>query len=130
VTRNLWHSCVNVSLASHFRGKPPERKRTFDRWLRAARACGPVTVYAQKTRIVFMVRVRFGGAVVRAGHLDAGLWLKRRAEHPLLSRVEDFGRIGCVHHFQLKSPDDIDAELEALMCEAYRIGKQELQARR
>jgi hypothetical protein len=57
VTKNLWHSCVRVPVATHFRGKPVERKHTWDRWLSAARACGPVTTYAQKTRIVIRRRV-------------------------------------------------------------------------
>jgi hypothetical protein len=118
-----------VSLATHFRGKPAERKRTFDRWVRAARACGPATVYAQKTRIVIMSRVRFAGAVVRVADIDARLWLRRRATHALLDAVEDFGKLGYVHHFRLRSPDDIDPELEKLMCEAYRVGTQELTAR-
>lgn len=121
---------MRVSLATHFQGKPAERKRTFDRWVRAARACGPVTVYAQKTRIVIQSRVRFAGAVVRVGHLDATLWLRRRVTHRSLDRVEDFGRIGCVHHFRLTSPGEIDAELKALMCEAYKVGTQELKAAR
>ncbi len=40
-----------------------------------ARACGPVTVYAQKSRIVFQARVRFAGAVVHNEWLEATLWL-------------------------------------------------------
>jgi hypothetical protein len=129
VTKNLWHSCVRVSLADHVRGKPAARKKTWDRWLAIARACGPVTAYAQKSRIVIMARVRFAGAVVRTSYLDAGLWLRRRAEHPRLRRVEDFGPLGCVHHFRLEHPDEIDAALEALMREAHRVGTQELTRR-
>ena len=129
VTRNLSHSCVRVRLADHFRGKPAERRRTWNRWVAAARACGPVTAYAQKTRIVIMARVRFAGAVVHNSYLDAGLWLRRRADHPRLRRVEDFGPLGCGHHFRLESAEDIDAELVALMCEAYRVGTQELTRR-
>jgi hypothetical protein len=129
VTRNLSHSCVRVRVAEHFRGKPAERRRTWNRWVATARACGPVTAYAQKTRIVIQARVRFAGAVVRTSYLDAGLWLRRRADHPRLRRIEDFGALGCVHHFRLESPDDIDAELVALMREAYRVGTQELTRR-
>jgi hypothetical protein len=129
VTRNLWHSCVRVPLAQHFTGKPVARKRTFDRWLAAARRCGNVTAYAQKSRITIMARVRFAGAVVHASYLDAGLWMRRPVEHPTLRRTEDFGRLGFVHHFRLEHPDDIDRALEALMREAYRVGTQELTAR-
>jgi hypothetical protein len=120
---------VRVPLAAHFRGKPAERRKTFDRWLEAARACGKVTAYAQKSRIIIMARVRFAGAVVHASYLDAGLWLRRKADHPRLRKVEDFGRLGFGLHFRLESPDDVDAELEALMREAYRVGTQELTAR-
>ena len=116
VTRNLSHSCVRVPLAAHFQGRPPSRKRTWDRWLAVARACGPVVAYAQKTRIVIQARVRFAGAVVRGSYLDGNLWLRR---------VEDFQPLGFVHHFRLEQPSDIDAALEALMQEAYRVGTQE-----
>ena len=129
VTKNLWHSCVNVDLASHFEGKAPGLRATFERFADLARACGPVTVYAQKTRIVITARVRFAGAVVRREWLDAGLWLKRRAEHPRLTRVEDFGAAGYGHHFRLARPGDVDAALAALVREAYLIGIQAVERR-
>lgn len=123
VTRNLWHSCVRVPLRAHFAGKPALRKQTFDRWLAAARACGPVTVYGQKSRIVFMTRVRFGGAVVRASYVDAALWMRRRVHHPRLIRTEDFGSLGFGLHFRLERPEDVDLELQTLVREAYRVGR-------
>jgi len=125
VTKNLWHSCVRIRLAEHFKSKPLLRRKTFDRWLAIARACGPVTCYAQQTRIVIQARVRFAGAVVRKSYLDAGLWLRKRESHPRLRRVEDFGRLGYVHHFRLESPDEIDDALRSLMRQAYRVGTQE-----
>lgn len=126
MTRNLWHSCVRVRLADHFRGKPAERRRTWNAWVALARACGPVTAYAQKSRIVIQARVRFAGAVVHESYLDAGLWLRRRADHPRLRRVEDFGRLGFGHHFRLESAADVDDRLKALMREAYHVGTQQL----
>jgi hypothetical protein len=129
VTRNLWHSCVRVPLGAHFAGRPRERRKTFDRWLAAARECGTVTAYAQKSRITIMARVRFAGAVVRDSYVDAALWMRRNVEHPLLRRTEDFGRLGQVHHFRLERPEDVDDALVTLMREAYRVGTQELTAR-
>jgi hypothetical protein len=123
VTENLWHSCGRYPLASHFAGKPRELRRAFDRYVALARACGPVTVYAQKTRIVFQRRVRFAGAVVRGEYVDASMWLRRRVKHPLLVRVESFGRLGYGHHFKLTSPRDVDAALGTLMREAYQVGR-------
>jgi hypothetical protein len=55
--------------------------------------------------------------------------LRRRADHPRLRKIEDFGRLGQVHHFRLERPEDVDGALETLMREAYRVGTQELTAR-
>ena len=119
VTRNLSHSCVRVRLADHFKDKPAILRATFRRWVALARSCGPVIVYAQKTRIVIQARVRFAGAVVRNGWIDAALWLMRRIEHPRVERIEDFGRLGFGIHFRLRTPRDIDARLAHLMRESY-----------
>jgi hypothetical protein len=50
VTRNMWHSCGRYDLESHFEGRDGQVRETFDRLVEAAQKCGPVTVYAQKTR--------------------------------------------------------------------------------
>jgi hypothetical protein len=115
----MWHSCGKVRLADHFAGKPADLKRTFDRLVAVARSCGPVTVYAQKSRIVIQARVRFASAVVRSSWLDTGLWFRRRATHPRLHRTESLGRAGFGLHFKLASSADIDEELVALIREAY-----------
>lgn len=97
-----------------------DRRKTYDSWLAAARDCGMVTAYAQKSRITIMWRVRFAGAVVHASYVDGALWMRRRVEHPLLQRTEDFGRLGYVHHFRLERPEDVDSALRTFMREAYR----------
>ena len=55
--------------------------------------------------------------------LDAGLWLRRRIEHPRVHRIEDFGRLGYGVHFRLNSPADIDARIVKLMREAYTAAR-------
>ena len=82
-----------------------------------------MTIYAQKTRIVFQARVRFAAVMVRARHLDTHLWLRRRVDHPLLLRTESFGRLGYAVHFRLERPDDIDNALASLMREAYVLAR-------
>jgi hypothetical protein len=118
-SRNLWHSCGNYRLADHFKGRSTVVRQLFDEWRALARACGPITVYAQKTRIVFQARVRFAGAVIHDDWLDAALWLRRRVEHSCLHRIESFGRLGFGVHFRLTKVTDIDRDLGALMREAY-----------
>jgi hypothetical protein len=125
VTRNLWHSCVRVPVAAHFAGRDPIVRATYRRFLHAARRYGPVTAYAQKSRIVFMTRVRFAGVTTRSRHLNAHLWLERPVEHPRLARVEHVGPHVWVHTFRLAHPDDVDAVLVRLMGEAYAVGRRD-----
>ena len=125
VTRNIWHSCGRYELADHFVNRPIELRKTFDRYVEVAQSNGPVTVYAQKTRIVIQGRVRFAGAVVRKNWLDASMWLKREVKHRLLFRTEYFGPLGYGCHFRLCKPEDIDRDLIEFMQEAYAIGQQE-----
>jgi hypothetical protein len=124
VTANLWHSCGNYSLDEHFRGKDPALREIWNEFQRLVEACGPVTIYAQKTRIICMVRVRFGGAVVFRNWIDLRLWLPRRVEHPLLHDTFVVPSGGYSQTFRLRPPQRIDARLAALVPEAYAVGAQ------
>ncbi len=119
VSRNLSHSCGNYRLADHFKGRSPIVRRLFDKWRAMARACGPVTVYAQKTRIVLQAGVRFAGAVAHQDWLEATVWLRRRASHRCLHRVESLAQLGYNLHLRLVDPADLDDDLRSLMREAY-----------
>jgi hypothetical protein len=125
VSRNLWHSCGNYEIEEHFKGKNPTLREIFDRLVEITRQCGPVTVYAQKTRIVFMVQVRFASVRVQKSWLVCGLWLTHRVEHPLLVKTEVFGPNSFGLGFRLSQPKDIDPTLEAWIAEAYKTGRRE-----
>lgn len=121
VTRNLWHSCGRYRIADHFRGKDPVVQRMFRKFVRLVRSCGPATVYAQKTRIVCMTRVRFAGAVARKRTLRCGLWLTRKVDHPKLQHTETFGPHSYGHHFVFADPADLDSAFAKLVREAYAV---------
>lgn len=125
VSRNLSHSCGRFKIGDHFKGKDPLLRKTFDRLVEIMRRLDAVTIYAQKTRIVFMVRVRFGSVIVKKHSLDFGLWLTRRATHPLLDRIDLFGPRIYYHRFRLTRPSDIDRNLISLINKAHKTGKQE-----
>ena len=125
VTRNMWHSCSNYSLDSHFVGKSPVVREVFDRLLALVKMCGPVTVIPQKTRIAIQARVRFAGGLARKRWFEAALWLTRKAAHPALQRVETFGPHSYGLHFRLMCVEDLDEAFGELVREAYAVGRQE-----
>jgi Domain of unknown function (DUF5655) len=125
VTANIWHSCGRYRLDDHFVGKDPVVREVFDRLDDVARGFGPVNVYAQKTSIVFQVRVRFARAMPRKRWLDGHFWLKRRVSHPRLTKVEHLLRDDWIHWFRITEPAQIDARFARLLRESYEIGRQE-----
>jgi len=126
VTANLWHSCVRVRVADHLVGRPPEVVELYRAFARAVRACGPgVRVTAVKTRIAFMVRVRFAACSLQRGGLRAHVWTKRRLRSTRFDKVEHLGRSDWIHHFHLRVPGDLDDEVRGWLAEAYRVGRQE-----
>jgi hypothetical protein len=123
-SRNLWHSCTHYTLDHHFQRCDPIVRKTFARFLAAVRRNRPVTVIAQKTRIVLMVRVRFAGGYARKNWFLTAMWLKRRAAHPRLLRLIPLGPRDFSRQFRLEKPSDVDARLAALPRESYAIGCQ------
>jgi len=129
-SHNTYHSCGNYALDDHFAGKDPLVRELFDQLLRTLEHFGPVAVYPLKTRIVFQAETQFAAAVPRKRWLEGYLWLYRRAEHPLIHRVEmhifrDYGNI-----FRLARPEDLDEALVVLLGEAYALGCQAYFGRR
>ena len=121
VTPNIWHSCGNFEMEDHFADKEFVVRETFAELERIVKEIGPVTIYAQKTRIVFQVRTRFAAVVTRKKWLNLQLWLKRETSHALLQKIEMYTYRDYGHIFRLRSPQDIDDRLGELIRESYAV---------
>ena len=124
VTRNMYHSCVRVRITDHFRGKDPLVRKLYQSFRQMVKRCGPVTVYANMTGIVFQARVRFTGVAPKKHWLDGAFWLKRRVENPRFYRIEAIPPGDYIHRFRLKTLSDVDRELAKFVREAYDVGCQ------
>lgn len=120
----MWHSCGRFRLLDHFRNKDPQLLKVFRAYRAMVRKLGPVTVYAQKSRIVFQARARFTGFIVKKHWLEGAVWFKRRLEHPRFHRILAIPPRDYVHYFKLRQTEDIDREVRAWAREAYAIGRQ------
>jgi len=126
VTANLWHSCSRHTVDEHFARADPRVREAFDRLVQLYEGCGPIVVIAQKTRIAFMVRVRFGGCTVRRDRLLTAISLARRVDHARWTSIEELAPGWIAHHLVVRHADELaDPELAALICESYHdIGEQ------
>ena len=118
-------------MEKHFEGKDKARE-LFEVFRAAVESTGPVTLVSNKMNLGFMTRTRFAGCQPRKNHLSAAVWLKRSYKSPRVRRVEQYGPRDFVIRFDIMTPEDVDAEVRALLAEARLVGDQrhEHQARR
>ena len=98
----------------------------FHRFAELVEECAPVMIAPAKTRIGFQARMIFA-AVNRLSDrgLHAHVVLSRRLESPRFRRIETLVPQSHVHHFRLQSVEEPDEEVQAWLCEAYSVGRQE-----
>ena len=125
ISRNLWHSCVKgLRMEDLFAKSDPHVITQFQRFEELVRSCGPVTRIVQKSRIVFMVRVRFAGATPRKSVLQLGFFLKRKLASPRFWKAEHLGRSDYLHTLKISSMAEFDEEFKTWLQEAYAVGEQ------
>jgi len=122
--RNQSHFCSRHTLNEHFRGRSPEVIALYRRLVRMVRACGRVAILPEKTRIAFQARMSFAQVSFRRDKLRGHVVLARRLEHPRFLRIDTISKRNHVHHFELRSPADLDEEFSGFLREAYRVGQQ------
>jgi hypothetical protein len=114
-----------VELAAHFRGRDPSMYLLYRELLARVRRCGPVTVLPAKARIAFQARIPFMAVAPRQMHLIGHFVFSRRLPNPRFQKIESTSGGNHVHHFCLERPDELDAEFDAWIREAYAVGSEE-----
>jgi hypothetical protein len=88
-------------------------------YVRMLRALGDVQVIPQKTRLVCVARVRFGGLSPRKGGFLAAFALRRWIDSPRIVKKVDYGPRWRAHFVSVKSRADLDGELRAWLQESH-----------
>lgn len=128
VTAKVWHSCVNVPVATHFEGKPPALRETFDKLVALAEKNGPVTLRPVKTRIALQANTRFASVTVRKNDLHCHVVLNRGNARPPVRKVDKLNN-NYAHVFILTAPADADSRVAGLLKEAYAVDRKRHGAR-
>jgi len=121
----MWHSCDRFTLKELFAKCDPAVLRLFRRFEKMVRACGPVTMVPQKTRVVFMVRVRHVAVYPHKNYLLCSLALPKRQRSLRFSKIEKYTSRFIGHYTRIDSEDQLDAQLQRWLHESYAVGKQD-----
>jgi hypothetical protein len=122
--RNQTHFCSDVSLKSHFDGKPPATRQLYEAFLEEVRSHGPVRVLPEKTRIAFQVRMSFAALMTRRGYLRGHLVLAKRYDKPCFFKIETISPRNHVHCFELREAVQLQGDLAKYIGAAYLVGCQ------
>jgi uncharacterized C2H2 Zn-finger protein len=124
VTANTWHSCGRHSLKQLFARAEPNVRRMYRKLARMVRTCGRVRVIPQRTRLVFMTRVRFVAVYPRKKTLEIGIELPERDPHPRFHKIETYTRRMHGHYLRVENESQLDGQVQRWLCRAYATGAQ------
>lgn len=121
-TENLSHACGDYSVEGFLAGKSERARALFARLPALVARCGPYEHAPAKTRVAFMVRMRFASVnAVSDRGLRAHVCLPRELASPRFSRIERIGNVW-VHHFRVERSDELDDEVLGWLRESYAMG--------
>jgi len=125
---NASHSCVRIAVTERFAGAAPTVREAFDRLVELASVDGPMSVVAQKTRIVFAAPMRFVAVQVHRDRLTGHVLAERPFEHVVVIEIVpnayDTGLF--LHRLSIRSADELDDAFAAFVREAAaRVGRRE-----
>jgi hypothetical protein len=112
---------ARMSLASHFAGKDPTVRATYQRLVSVARRLGPVTEEAKKTSIHLVHNAAFAGVATRRSLLILTLKSATDIRSPRIERREQASANRWHLEVRLETPAHIDRELTAWLKAAYEL---------
>ncbi len=120
VGRNTWHACGDYSVEQFLMGKGERARALFDRFVELVSSCGPVSPVPARTRVAFMVRVRFC-AVERLSErsLRAEFGLPYPLDSPRIAKIQEPLKGWYVHWLIVSSPEELDEEVRGWLCASY-----------
>jgi hypothetical protein len=126
VGRNMSHACGDYSVEKFLAGKGARARAMYERFAELVSSCGPLTLAPAKTRVAFMVRVRFC-AVERVSErsLRAEFGLPYALDSPRIAKIQELIRGWHVHWLTVTAPEELDEEVRGWLCASYRwMGEQ------
>ena len=115
---NIQHVCERHSIQEHLDNATPHALTLYRGLLALAGECGEFFEEATKTAISLKTPGLFMAIAFKKKWLNCTIWLPEPIHHPRIQHNYPVSNLYAVH-FQVKSLDDLDAELKGWLCRAY-----------
>jgi hypothetical protein len=110
-----------MSVVSHFAGKDPTVRATYQRLIDVARTLGPVTEEAKKTSIHLVRNAAFAGVATRRASLILTLKSATDIRSPRIEKREQTSANRWHLEVRLETPAHIDRQLTEWLKAAYEL---------
>jgi hypothetical protein len=122
--KNLWHSCTVYTEEEFLQGKSERAIQLYKFFLSEYKKIGPITLHVIKSRIAFMVLVRFSGInKLSKDYIEGAFWLKKKIDSDKFYKIEFIPKDNFIHRFRIHNETDIDDEFKKYMKMAYEVGQ-------
>jgi hypothetical protein len=109
------------TIGSHFGGKDPVVRKTYDQLLKVIKRFGPIVEESKKTSIHIVNRTALAGVATRKGHVVLTIKSDRMLASPRIHKSEQTSASRFHHEVKLSSPADVDEELIGWLKAAYLL---------
>ena len=116
--KNQSHSCVRITVDSHFERKQPHVRLLFDALVERLRDIEPFYIHAVKSKIYLGRNSHFLGMVPMKDSLRISFARSGILDHPDVEKSVKCGPNLYEHYFRLRSEEDITDELVRMITEA------------
>jgi hypothetical protein len=110
-----------MSVESHFAGKGPTVRATYQRLIQVARTLGPMREEAKKTSIHLVRHVAFAGVATRRSSLILTLKSATDIRSPRIEKREQTSANRWHVEVRVEKPSHIDRQLTAWLKTAYEL---------
>src|SRR4029453_7952544 len=110
-----------MSVASHFAGKDPTVRATYQRLINVARTLGPVSEEAKKTSIHLVRHAAFAGVATRRSSLILTLKPATDVRSPRIEKREQTSANRWHIEVRLEKPAHVDRQLISWLRAAYEL---------
>jgi hypothetical protein len=117
------HSCYLYSVDSHFEGRIPVLRKTYDKLVDAVSDFGPVSIQPVKGSIFFKKAGTFASVTVRKDHLKIDFFLSEKYEGFPIEKTLQYTQKKIAHYMSLAKPADVNKQLVSWMKESYSLAK-------
>ena len=111
------------TIDSHFTGKDPVVRSTYDQLLKAIKRFGPSVEEPKKTSIHIVNRTALAGVATRKGHLVLTIKSDRKLSSPRVHKSEQTSAKRFHHQVKVNSPAEVDSELVNWLRDAYALSE-------